>query len=1082
MTTPLLGPLLRGLPPAVLAEAVARGQVEEIGGVLWPRVSGAAQCASGFETGVNGNTISTADAGNPTAWNTVTIGATAAAVYDNTHVHTGSLAAKLTSGGTGQTAELLWVAALGTQTDHFGRGYIYLPAYPAVRSTFMRALSGGTGAASISITPAGLIQLRDSVGAILGTSTTAVPLNALARIEFHFVHNTTTGSIEVKLFVGSDVDKAAATETVTGTGGNTLASADRVGFGVVGNNSACTIWFDDPVAGAASYPGATPPVNTVAPAVTGTPTVGQTLTCSNGTWQANPQFSRQWQRDNSGGGVYSNIASATSTTYVLTDTDDGCHVRCVVTGTNGGGSVAANSNAVSVVEPVPANTVAPVISGTLIVGQTLSATIGTWSNMAGYNPSYGYQWQLSANGVSGWGNIAAATSSSYVLTSGEVTKYVRCVVTATNTGGAVAVNSNVLGAVHYAYPSFTTEIAFSGNLSPAYSDFAIGYRPVLYLRLAESAGATATDSSGFANNGTYVNTPTLSQTGPITGEPLDKAVLFNGVDERIEVPDADSLHLGSQFTVVFWWKLTSLPTTDEFVPISKYNGTTGWYLRFHKRDRALILKNPQFVGGSGTYGNKDPVYSIKNVITDTTTWHHIALVQNGVLSAIYVDGQNVTDGAFDSKVDNTTTPLVIGDSRAATTTPCPGYFDEVAVYQKPLSGEKIQVLYQARASLPVASFTWTDVSAYHTEIHTKVGRQYELDRIEAGEESCTLENTDRRFDPAYTSGPYYPNVTPRRRIRHKVTYAGTTYNLFDGQISRWPPAWESPSWSTSTVQAVDSFGLLAQANLPAATYPAEKTGLRIARCLDEIGWSQSLRSIDTGISPLQSYTVAVNSNTSALSHIQDVVDDERGLFFISGSGVATFYDRHRHWKPPYTTSVATFGDGASQIPYEDVSPGYDDSLFWTGFRVTRTGGAPQIYENATARAQYGLSVKTRDDSLVTTDVEAYAQAQWLSFIYSAFYLRVEQIEVDLEAIQGSTPDPFPSILALVLGDRVTVQKTPPGGGSAISGDFFVEGIEHDIGPSTEWKVRLRLSPVPSLAVMILDDSVAGKLDSGALAY
>jgi len=42
--------------------------------------------------------------------------------------------------------------------------------------------------------------------------------------------------------------------------------------------------------------GKPPPANTVAPAVTGTPTVGQTLTTTNGTWTAlsGPTFTRQW--------------------------------------------------------------------------------------------------------------------------------------------------------------------------------------------------------------------------------------------------------------------------------------------------------------------------------------------------------------------------------------------------------------------------------------------------------------------------------------------------------------------------------------------------------------------------------------------------------------------------------------------------------------------------------------------------------------------------------------------------------------------------------------------------------------------
>jgi hypothetical protein len=91
------------------------------------------------------------------------------------------------------------------------------------------------------------------------------------------------------------------------------------------------------------------PTNSVAPVASGTPALAQTLTTTNGTWTGGPSFTYQWQRDNSGGGVYSDIGSATASTYLLTVSEVGCNVRCVVTGTNAGGSASANSNALGLV-------------------------------------------------------------------------------------------------------------------------------------------------------------------------------------------------------------------------------------------------------------------------------------------------------------------------------------------------------------------------------------------------------------------------------------------------------------------------------------------------------------------------------------------------------------------------------------------------------------------------------------------------------------------------------------------------------------------------------------------------------------
>jgi hypothetical protein len=112
------------------------------------------------------------------------------------------------------------------------------------------------------------------------------------------------------------------------------------------------------------------PVNTVAPAVTGTASFGSTLTTNNGTWTGAPAptFTYQWQR------VTTNISGATSSTYVLVAADVGNTIRCVVTATNSvaPSGVSANSNSTaSVVAVVPG---APTI-GTATATSATTATV-----------------------------------------------------------------------------------------------------------------------------------------------------------------------------------------------------------------------------------------------------------------------------------------------------------------------------------------------------------------------------------------------------------------------------------------------------------------------------------------------------------------------------------------------------------------------------------------------------------------------------------------------------------------------------------------------------------------------------------
>jgi hypothetical protein len=76
-----------------------------------------------------------------------------------------------------------------------------------------------------------------------------------------------------------------------------------------------------------------------APQVSGTPAVGQQLTCQRGTWNGAPPpaFTYQWARDGA------SITSATSSTYTAELADEGHILSCRVTATNSEGRAEAES-------------------------------------------------------------------------------------------------------------------------------------------------------------------------------------------------------------------------------------------------------------------------------------------------------------------------------------------------------------------------------------------------------------------------------------------------------------------------------------------------------------------------------------------------------------------------------------------------------------------------------------------------------------------------------------------------------------------------------------------------------------------
>ena len=99
------------------------------------------------------------------------------------------------------------------------------------------------------------------------------------------------------------------------------------------------------------------PVNTALPVVSGTPTVGDLLACSNGSWTGESEqklsvgwplttpFTYQWLRDGAP------IAGATTAAYVVQAVDVGHGLVCEVAATNDAGHASAKSNPVAVTPP-----------------------------------------------------------------------------------------------------------------------------------------------------------------------------------------------------------------------------------------------------------------------------------------------------------------------------------------------------------------------------------------------------------------------------------------------------------------------------------------------------------------------------------------------------------------------------------------------------------------------------------------------------------------------------------------------------------------------------------------------------------
>jgi len=178
------------------------------------------------------------------------------------------------------------------------------------------------------------------------------------------------------------------------------------------------------------------PVNTVAPTVTpsGTQSTGTVITANVGTWSGTPTitYAYRWTRNGSP------ISGATASTYTIQVADDGTTIRCEVQGSNAFGTSAyvASSNSVSAVNAIAPTISSVTISGTAVVGETLTATASGVTGIP--TPTLSYQWKR--GGV----NIGSATASTYVLVAADAGTNITCEVTATNSAGSANATSNTL--------------------------------------------------------------------------------------------------------------------------------------------------------------------------------------------------------------------------------------------------------------------------------------------------------------------------------------------------------------------------------------------------------------------------------------------------------------------------------------------------------------------------------------------------------------------------------------------------------------------------------------------------------------
>lgn len=360
-----------------------------------------------------------------------------------------------------------------------------------------------------------------------------------------------------------------------------------------------------------------------------------------------------------------------------------------------------------------------------------------------------------------------------------------------------------------------------------------------------------------------------------------------------------------------------------------------------------------------------------------------------------------------------------------------------------------------------------DVSDYFQSMSIGRGKSRELDEYESGDAQVRFNNSQRAFDPRYTSSPFYGSIVPRLPIRISVN----NFLAYTGIVRDWNIGYDPGGASFATAVCSDKFTILAQAPLASEYNDVQYSGQRINEILSrpEVDWSLTERDIDTGETVLQQDLIP--ANTAALTYFRQVEQTEQGQLFIAKNGYLTF--RSRNDTPDI---VASFSDDGTSIPYQSVSVVYGSELLYNRIEISPEGLDTVIADDLLSQAGYGISALTLS-TLHEYDSDAENMANYLLASYSQPEYRFEQVTVQLADITTAQSD---DVLGVELGDLVGVTFTPSKIPPALTIYARVVGIEHE-AERLSHEVRLQLASLAATP-FVLDSLALGVLDDSNLGY
>ncbi len=239
-----------------------------------------------------------------------------------------------------------------------------------------------------------------------------------------------------------------------------------------------------------------------------------------------------------------------------------------------------------------------------------------------------------------------------------------------------------------------TLLAVPGLRAATYVQNVLEAGPAAYWRF-ETVNDTSL-SNGFVN--TFQGNATVTAAGqgvPLSGVADNRALLLDGNGGSVLTGITNQFTFSSNGTFMAWVNFNELPSATgryvELVVKSHFSSPLDW----------VMDPNNRLYGYAGDY---PPVYCDFNPALATNTWYHLAFTFDnaGGFKRLYVNGVLAGDLPLSPNLTGNTDEIVLGNSPVFTDRSFNGRMDEVALFNRALSGAEIQALFaSAGVTTPV---------------------------------------------------------------------------------------------------------------------------------------------------------------------------------------------------------------------------------------------------------------------------------------------------------------------------------------------------------------------------------------------